>query len=205
MTRNCGGGLRRMGLPGRWRCGAGLWWRLLKGSPMLLLPGELTVNRNTATLWRKRFCEEGLDGLWDIAPGRGRKPLYGTDKVAAIVEATLQTKPAGMTHWSCRTMAQNQGVVSRSWARFRLPVRLLRRRQGRSVQARAHGPQTDIAARTNWLRGYRHANRPANRRAAEGNGRSARKVRAWGGAGRSPCRSVTSRAFAVATGSPRSR
>jgi transposase len=26
------------------------------------------------------------------------------------VEATLQTKPAGMTHGSCRTMAQNQGV-----------------------------------------------------------------------------------------------
>jgi hypothetical protein len=26
------------------------------------------------------------------------------------VDATLQTKPVGMTHWSCRTMAQSQGV-----------------------------------------------------------------------------------------------
>jgi AbrB family looped-hinge helix DNA binding protein len=43
-------------------------------------------------------------------PGRGRKPTYGTDKIAAIVDATLQTKPAGMTHWSCRTMARSQGV-----------------------------------------------------------------------------------------------
>ena len=53
---------------------------------------------------------KGLDGLWDIAPGRGRKPTYPIDKIAAIVDATLQTKPAGMTHWSCRTMAQSQGV-----------------------------------------------------------------------------------------------
>jgi hypothetical protein len=26
------------------------------------------------------------------------------------VDATLQTKPEGMTHWSCRTMAESQGV-----------------------------------------------------------------------------------------------
>lgn len=71
---------------------------------------RLSVNRNTVILWRKRFATEGLDGLWDIAPGRGRKPRYAIDKIAAIVEATLQTKPEGMTHWSCRIMAQSQGV-----------------------------------------------------------------------------------------------
>ena len=70
----------------------------------------LSVNRNTVILWRKRFGNEGLDGLWDVAPGRGRKSTYQIDKIAAIVDATLQTKPAGMTHWSCRTMAQSQGV-----------------------------------------------------------------------------------------------
>ena len=71
---------------------------------------RLSVNRNTVILWRKRFADEGLDGLWDIAPGRGRKPTYQMDKIAAIVDATLQSKPAGMTHWSCRTMAKSQGV-----------------------------------------------------------------------------------------------
>jgi hypothetical protein len=71
---------------------------------------RLSVNRNTVILWRKRFVELGLDGLWDIAPGRGRKPIYEIDKIAAIVDATVQTKPAGMTHWSCRTMAEQQGV-----------------------------------------------------------------------------------------------
>jgi len=71
---------------------------------------RLSVNRNTVILWRKRFSDEGLDGLWDIAPGRGRKPTYQIDKIAGIVNATLQTKPPGMTHWSCRTMAESQGV-----------------------------------------------------------------------------------------------
>jgi transposase len=71
---------------------------------------RLSVNRNTVILWRKRFVESGLDGLWDVAPGRGRKPIYAMDKIAAIVEATLQTKPAAMTHWSCRTLAEQQGV-----------------------------------------------------------------------------------------------
>ena len=71
---------------------------------------RLSVNRNTVILWRKRFMELGLDGLWDVALGRGRKPIYAMDKIAAIVDATLQTKPAGMTHWSCRTLAEQQGV-----------------------------------------------------------------------------------------------
>jgi len=70
----------------------------------------LNVNRNTVILWRTRFAQAGLDGVWDVAPGRGRKPTYGPEKIAAIVEATLRTKPKGMTHWSCRLMAARQGV-----------------------------------------------------------------------------------------------
>src|SRR6266436_6557295 len=80
------------------------------GESDVAIAQQLSVNRNTVILWRKRFADEGLDGLWDIAPGRGRKPRYSIDKIAAIVDATLQTKPAGMTHWSCRTLAHSQGV-----------------------------------------------------------------------------------------------
>jgi transposase len=80
------------------------------GESDVAIAKRLSVNRNTVILWRKRFGNEGLDGLWDIAPGRGRKPTYQIDKIASIVDAILQTKPAGMTHWSCRTMAKSQGV-----------------------------------------------------------------------------------------------
>jgi transposase len=71
---------------------------------------RLGINRKTVHLWRERFSHEGLDSLWEIAPGRGRKPTYGADRIKAVIDATLQTKPKGMTHWSCRLMASNQGL-----------------------------------------------------------------------------------------------
>ena len=58
------------------------------GESDVTIAKRLSVNRNTVILWRKRFAGEGLDGLWDIAPGRGRKPTYQIDKIAAIVNAT---------------------------------------------------------------------------------------------------------------------
>src|SRR6202023_1573811 len=78
------------------------------GESDVAIAEQLSVNRNTVILWRRRFGEERLDGLWDIAPGRGRKPRYEIDKIAAIVDATLQTKPAGMTHWSGNSMAERK-------------------------------------------------------------------------------------------------
>ena len=48
--------------------------------------------------------------MWEVAPGRGRKPTYGPDKIQSIVDATLRSKPKGMTHWSCRLMAKAQEV-----------------------------------------------------------------------------------------------
>src|SRR5437588_13009692 len=80
------------------------------GDSNVTIAKRLSVNRNTVILWRKRFGDEGLDGLWEIAPGRGRKHTHQIDKIAAIVDATVQTKPVGMTHWSCRTMAEKHGV-----------------------------------------------------------------------------------------------
>ena len=89
------------------------------GESDLAISRILATNRNTVILWRRRFAKAGLDGLWEIAAGRGRKATYQIDKVAAIVEATLQSKPKGMTHWSCRTMGQSQGVskstISNIW------------------------------------------------------------------------------------------
>jgi len=55
-----------------------------------------------------------------VRAGRGRKPSISDEKVAEIVRATLHDKPAGETHWSCRSMARAQGVspatVQRIWS-----------------------------------------------------------------------------------------
>src|SRR5688572_30703161 len=66
---------------------------------------ENQVNRNTVRLWRKRFQTQGLQAVWQIAPGRGRKPVYDAARIKEVVDATLQSRPKGRTQWSCRTMA----------------------------------------------------------------------------------------------------
>ena len=86
------------------------------------IAGELHLNRPTCRLWRRRFVQEGATALWEIASGRGRKPQQGlTEK---IIQATLQSKPAGQTHWSTRSLAKAQGVhastVCRIWQEHQL-------------------------------------------------------------------------------------
>jgi len=78
------------------------------------------LSATTVAAWRERFEQEGLKAFSGVRPGRGRKPSIPPEKVAAIVHATLHEKPAGETHWSCRSMAKAQGVsaatVQRIWA-----------------------------------------------------------------------------------------
>jgi transposase len=88
-----------------------------QGHTDLEIADEVGVSRHTCRLWRERFMAEGPDGLWEVAEGRGRKPEPGLAQ--RIVKATLETKPRGQTHWSTRTMAEEQGVdqstVHRIW------------------------------------------------------------------------------------------
>jgi transposase len=80
---------------------------------------QMNINRKTVRLWCERFVAQGLPGLWEVAPGRGRKATYSSEQIQALIDATLQSKPEGMTHWSCRLMAANQGMskstVSNLW------------------------------------------------------------------------------------------
>ena len=81
---------------------------------------QVGVSATTVKGWRERFEGEGLKGLGGVRAGRGRKPQISDEKVAEIVRATLQDKPAGETHWSCRSMAKAQAVspatVQRIWS-----------------------------------------------------------------------------------------
>src|SRR5882724_9424649 len=54
------------------------------GESDVTIAKRLAVNRNTVILWRKAFVTRVWTGLWDIAPGRGRKPTYQMDKIAGI-------------------------------------------------------------------------------------------------------------------------
>ncbi len=91
----------------------------LNGQDNVSIAAQLGVSRPTVQLWRKRVGEAGIGEVWEIAAGRGRKPQYDQATREAIIEATLHSKPAGMTHWSCRRMAEAQSVskntVNRLW------------------------------------------------------------------------------------------
>jgi transposase len=90
-----------------------------RGESEAAIATELNVNRKTVRLWSERFVAQGPPGLWEVAPGRGRKATYSAQRIQAVIDATLQSKPKGMTHWSCRLMAANQGMskstVSNLW------------------------------------------------------------------------------------------
>lgn len=81
---------------------------------------EVGVSTVTVRAWRDRFAEEGLAKFGQVRNGRGRKPSIPAEKVDEIVRATLHDKPAGATHWSCRSMAKATGVspatVRRVWS-----------------------------------------------------------------------------------------
>jgi len=104
--------------------------RALVGQDNVSIAEQLGVSRPTVQLWRKRVCAQGIGGLWEIAPGRGRKPQYDQATRDGIIQATLHSKPKGMTHWSCRLMAESQEVskntVNRLWQLHHLKPHLSR-------------------------------------------------------------------------------
>ena len=78
------------------------------------------VSRQTVLAWRAEFTVRGVAKLGRVAAGRGRRPSIPTEVIDRIVELTLHHRPAGATHWSCRSMATAAGVssatVQRVWA-----------------------------------------------------------------------------------------
>lgn len=70
--------------------------------------------------WRKRYAELGLAGIEKDKTRPGRiKPLSASTR-SKVIKLTLETKPAGSTHWSRSTMAKAAGIsessVGRIWA-----------------------------------------------------------------------------------------
>jgi transposase len=74
---------------------------------------------NSVGKWRTRFAADGIDAILFDAPGRGRKPTIGPDKVEDVVRKTTMERPAGRTHWSRSSMAKatglSQSTIGRIW------------------------------------------------------------------------------------------
>ena len=70
--------------------------------------------------WRKRYAEQGLDGIIKDKTRPGRIKAISPAKRSHIIKLTVESKPKGSTHWSRTTMAKETGVspssVGRVWA-----------------------------------------------------------------------------------------
>jgi putative transposase len=81
------------------------------------------MSRLTVAKWRGRSVSGGVEGLYDGLRS-GRPQSIEDERIAALVNKTLQSKPEGQTHWSCREMAKSTGVskstVHRVWSAFGL-------------------------------------------------------------------------------------
>lgn len=100
------------------------------GRTDVCIASDVDVSRHTVARWRRRVAENGIETVWEIAAGRGRRPRYSAAKRDRIIRATLRSTPAGQTHWSCRTMASEQRVskntVQRVWQLHNLKPHLHR-------------------------------------------------------------------------------
>lgn len=80
---------------------------------------QMGIPRQKAARWRKRYATLGLPGIEKDAPRPGRKRRIDEKTRAAVVNKTLQEKPAGHTHWSRATMAKATGLsdstIGRIW------------------------------------------------------------------------------------------
>ncbi len=84
---------------------------------------KLGLSGATVGKWRRRFCRQGLMGLYDeLRPGGPRS--IDDDEVSSLIYTTLREKPEAATHWTCRSMADETGfsnsTVQRVWKAFGL-------------------------------------------------------------------------------------
>src|SRR5512143_1880242 len=79
----------------------------------------LGIVRQTASLWRGRFVEQGIAGIEKDAPRSGRPRTITPARIDEIVRLTTQSTPVAATHWSTRTLAPVTAVspstIGRVW------------------------------------------------------------------------------------------
>ena len=82
---------------------------------------RLGVHEHTVGKWRRRFVQDGIEGLTDEYRA-GRPRTVSDAQVAQVIERTLNTTPKDATHWSIRSMAAVTGLshttIRRIWGAF---------------------------------------------------------------------------------------
>jgi putative transposase len=94
-----------------------------QGVATVAIAKQVGLTRLSVAKWRKRFVQYGLQGLDDeLRPGRPR--TIDDERVAKLINHTLQKQPKNATHWTTRLMAEktqiSKSTVQRIWNIFGL-------------------------------------------------------------------------------------
>ena len=101
--------LRRRSLPASVAVRMRIVLMLDEGASYNDIKEKLDTTAPTISLWKRRYCEEGVMGLATFHPGQPPQKLTPQLR-AKILSKTQQKPPDGSTHWSLRKMAAVIGV-----------------------------------------------------------------------------------------------
>lgn len=82
-----------------------------EGLPLEQISERSGLNRTNCLKWRKRFLEQGLDGLRD-KPRKGRPQSITPSERAQVMRLACQRPPNGSNQWSRRELARMTGLGS---------------------------------------------------------------------------------------------
>lgn len=98
------------------------------GEAVRPLATRLGVSPNTVAVWRRRYRDQGMEGL-RTRHRSGRKKQVTLAKERAVIAATVK-QPKETTHWSTRQLAEKMGLshvtVHRIWRKYGLQPHRIR-------------------------------------------------------------------------------
>jgi putative transposase len=94
---------------------------LVRRAKIILMAEKIGLSASIVGLWRRRFVQQGLVGLYDEARPGGPRSI-SDEQIAQLIRKTLKTKPQNGTHWTCRSIAKetklSKSTVHRVWTGF---------------------------------------------------------------------------------------
>ena len=104
---------------------------LVRRAQIILMAAEGLSNKTIAQnidlsaavvgMWRKRFIQQGLMGLYD-EPKPGGPRSISDEQIARLIRKTLNKKPKNMTHWTCPPSPRKQNCQNQRSIGFGMPL-----------------------------------------------------------------------------------
>jgi len=132
----------RCGQPAYIRRKALVLLNLGEGRSITEVAGIFRVSRPSVYQWRRRYREEGIDGL-RVRPGRGRKPTANLEELERYVRQSPRTFGVARTRWTLATLAEVVPSV-KGFSTYGVQKALARAGIGyKRGQPRLHSPDPD--------------------------------------------------------------